>query len=179
MTQATNHRRSLPEILAALQAQVEAVQWEGQPAFGSVQLFDVTSLEQAFQELIASQQRVCFIVPDDEAFEPKLQAGKLLITRRLPVALLISDRVLGSRQKALYGDGLNTPGAFALAELCLAAVTGQLLDKPNGVQCVPKTSAVLHLDNPTASLPGRSCVELDLECTGGTLEATLALGPTL
>lgn len=179
MTAATNNRRSVPEILAALKTQIEGLQWDGAAAFGSVKLFDVASLETAFKELLESQQRVCFLVPDDEVFETKLRGRYLMLTRRLPVALLISDRVLGNRQKALYGDGTTTPGSFALAELILAAVTGQLLDNPAGVVCVPKTSAVLQLENSTTKLPGRSCVELDLECTGGTLETALSIGPNL
>lgn len=179
MTSSADNLRPVADVLAALKARCEAVQWRGTPAFGSVRLFDVSSLQEAVTELLASQQRVCFIVPDDEAFENRLQGRKILITRKLPVALLISDRVLGNRQKALYGDADHTPGALTLAHLVLVAITGELLPKPNAVLCLPRLAAILPLSDDANRLPGRSCVELDVDCTGGTLETTLSNGPNL
>lgn len=158
------------------------------PAFQSVKLFDTADLAAAMQELLLSQQRICLVIPDAERFESVLSgAHKLLVKRTLPVALLMSDRVLGDRQQALHGapaagDLPAVAGAFALQEIALAAVTGRLLAPGGGlggVLCQPVTATVLTVEDTKKKLPGRACVELDLDCTGGTLEAATGPGPIL
>lgn len=159
-----------------------------QAAFQSVKLFDTADLPAAFTELMENQQRVCFIVPDLEQFEAVLSGStKLQVRRRLPVALLISDRVTGNRLAALYGAAATDKlpaiaGAEPLKEIALAAVTGQLINGEPGkgnVLCSPTTSTVLTVEDAKRKLPGRACIELDLECSGGTLEAATGPGPTL
>lgn len=174
---ATSNRYSVPEILAALIALLQAVELEEDvPAFESVKRFDIENVDQAFKELMESKQRVCFVIPDLENFEPAVNAGKLMVTRRLPIALLISDRVMGDRQAALFGSD-DTPGAYALAEGALEAVTGLILDNPGGVKCLPLTMGALSIEDIQKKLPGRAVVELDVECTGGTLTASLGISP--
>ena len=192
---ATNNRRSVSEILAALSAALVAAQWtpvDNQPAipvFQSVKLFDLANLATAFQELTVADQRVCFIIADSEHFADKFSnAGdqgvqrQMLFTRRLPVALLMSDRVIGDRTTALYG-GMNGTvkilGAEGMKEIALTAVTGQLIANPNGIVCRPTSSAAVDVKDMRTKLPGRACVELDLECTGGTVAADLGPGRNL
>ena len=181
---ATSNRRSAGEIVEALGAVLLALQWtpaggSAESAFQSVKLFDLDALAAALSELIVSQERVCFIVPGDERFTARAESpARLVMTRTLPVALLLSDRVLGDRQAALYGTDTN-PGAFSLLELALPAVTGVLLANPRGVLVKPVTAAVVTVKDEARTLPGRACVELDLDCTGGTLSASLGAGPIL
>ena len=180
----TNNRRSVTEILSALKSALESAQWTpagGGPvaAFQKVKLFDLAQLADAFSELLVSEQRVCLLVPDAEKFESALQGNtRLLIKRTLPVALLLSDRVVGDRQQALHGaeasgGSVAVAGAFPLQEIALAAVTGQLLPNPKGVVCRPVTATVLDVQDTKRKMPGRACIELDVECTGGTLDATI------
>ena len=181
---ATNNRRSTTEVLTALKTALEVARWTpegGSPtvAFQKVKLFDLAQLDDAFSELLMSEQRVCLLVPDAERFESALQGStRLLIKRTLPVALLISDRVVADRQAALHGMvGTGSmpavAGAFPLQEIALAAVTGQLLPTPRGVVCKPVTATVLDVQDTKKKMPGRACVELDVECTGGTLDALI------
>jgi hypothetical protein len=154
-------------------------------AFGRVDLFDVESLTDAFRQLIISERRVCIIVMLTEQLTTEIQEQKILITRKQPVALLISDRRLGDRQKALWGDPADPtiPGAFALEKLTRPAVTGQLLDSANGKQkviCLPTMADSIFLkDEDKKELPGRAAVMLELECSGGTLTARIGPGSSL
>ncbi len=155
------------------------------PAFQNVQKFDIESLTDAFRYLIMSEQRVCVILFLDQQFTQKLSQGNLFITRMQPVALIISDRRLGDRVKALWGDpdDNTVPGAFALEEVVRPAVTGQLITGSQGLSNV--VSAPAHVtslflkDDDRQELPGRAAVMLELHITGGVLQATLGPGPNL
>lgn len=182
---ATAQRRSTTEILDALGAVLLALTWTSssgaaEAAFQQVRRFDLAALPQALSELLVAEERCCFIIPGDERFAVKVDGPqRLVVTRTLPIALLISDRVIGNRQAALYG-GENNPGAYGLLEIALPAVTGQLLDNPAGIVVKPIIASVFDLEGESAAQsPGRACVELDIECTGGTLAAQLAVGPNL
>jgi len=106
-----------------------------------------------------------------------VQHPKLIVRRRLPVVLLISDRVMGDRKAALWGNNL-TPGAMGLAELVLPAVTGQLIANPAGVVSEPQNTSVMTLkDTDKKELPNRIVVAMELQCRGGRLEATLDPAP--
>lgn len=184
---ATYNLRTVPEILAALKAALDAATWTpagGDPeaAFQSVKLFGMNSLPDAMRELLVSQQRVCFVIPDSERFAPETDGGKMVLSRTLPVALLISDRVLGNRQTALFGGAVGateTPGAYGLQKAALEAVAGQLIDEAPRVVCTPTQSAVVDIEDVQKKLPGRAALEVDLDCTGGTLTAALGPGPNL
>ena len=185
---ATSNRKSTSAILAAIKAALEAAMWtpdggEPQPAFPQVKLFDIANLPAAFTQLLASEQRVCFVIADSEQFlDTQSGSMKFILTRKLPVAVLLSDRVTGDRITALYGGmsgAAKILGAEGMKELALTAVTGQLLANPAGVVCKPTSSAVIHLEDKKNNMPGRACVELDLECTGGVLTADLGPGRNL
>jgi hypothetical protein len=184
MIAATSHRRATSEIVNALQTAVKAVKipaTQAAPAaaaFGNVELFDSENLVEVFQYLLITAQRVCVIVPLDEKFDCITEQRLLRVKRALPVALLISDRVLGNRKAALYGDD-STPGAFGLAELVLPAVTGLLLPNPNGVISEPQNTSIMSLNDTAKKLPNRITVVLELQCRGGWIEAPLAKGNVL
>ena len=150
------------------------------PAFQRIEQFDSESLVDAFQLLTLSEKRLCLIVALDEQFARDPRNNVMLITRTLPVTLLISDRVLGDRTTALYGDN-TTPGAQGLMELVLPAVTGLILPPPWGVTCEPVNSSVLIVKNQKEkqNLPGRAAVALELHCSGGNLQAAIGPVPVL
>lgn len=184
MATTTVNRTPTVTILNAIVAALEALEWTpaggaAEPAFQSVKLFDLNSLPDALQHLLVSQERCCIVVPDDERFTPRVQSQRrILLTRTLPVAIFLSDRILGDRQAALIGNA-TSPGAYGLVELVLPVLTGRLLAPPAGVNCVPTTCAVLNLQDGAQKLPGRSALELDVECTGGTIDAQLDPGTIL
>ncbi len=183
MTPATPHFSTTAAILAALQEAVGAVQLPDAfappgPAFGSVQMFDSENLVEAFQYLLITEQRVCVIVPLDANWEAESKQQRLVTRRTLPVALLISDRVIGNRQTALIGDA-KTPGAMGLKDLVVPAVTGQLIANPNGVISLPVHESVMAIKDTAKKLPNRITIVLELNCRGGWLEAPLDRGITL
>lgn len=181
MNAATGHFVSTGAIATALQTQLQLVKLadNATAAFQRVELFDCENLVEAFQTLLVSEQRIAIIVPLGGHWQEESSQRKLLARRIQPVAILISDRVIGTRTQALYG-GPNNPGAYALAALAVPLVSGQLLANPNGVISVPTHESVIVLKkDEKQNLPGRAAVALELECKGGWLEAPLGAGPTL
>jgi hypothetical protein len=187
-----SYRRATGDVLAALVAAVGAItlpngQWGSalpilSKAFDRVEVFDSEQLVEAFRYLLVTEQKVCVIVPMDERFSVFVEKRKLIVNRELPIALLISDRVLGSRKTALLGD-VNTPGALNLVELVLPAVTGMLLPNTvgppalSGVILEPSSSSVMSVKDMESDLPSRVCVGLELHARGGYLQADMPLGP--
>lgn len=184
MAATIQNRASVGAIVLALQAAVQAVQLPANAgaAFGEVKLFDEESLVEAFRYLHLAQQRVCVIVPMDEKLPVVAQGTRILMKRELPVVLLISDRVVGDRVKAMYGDlAANPPiyGADGLKELVLPAVTGLLIADPKTV-CEPTGASVFVVkDKMQQNLPGRSAVALELQVRGGTIAADVGPGAVL
>jgi hypothetical protein len=181
MTPATTFYATTGTIITQLQAAVEGVQLpEGfdpaGPAFGNVELFDAENLADAFAYLTIVEQRVCVIVPLSETIETISQGMKLIVRRVRPVALIISDRVIGSRKEALWGNA-TTPGAMGLMELTLPAVCGQLIDNPNGVVSEPSHVSVMSVKDTAKKLPNRIAVILEVKCRGGRLEAPITAVP--
>lgn len=181
MNPATGHFASTSAIAAALQAQLQAVQLPAAAgaAFQRVELFDSENLVEAFQVLLVSEQRIAIVVPLAAHWETECSQRKLLSRRVQPVAILISDRVLGTRTQALYGSA-NNQGAFNLSALAVPYVVGQLINNPAGVVSVPTSESSLVLKQADkANLPGRAAVALELDCKGGWIETYLNTGVTL
>ncbi len=181
MNAATYNRRPTTDIVSQLVTNLTNLQvtiGNAAPAaaFSRVAIFDSENLVAAFQQLLISEQRICLVVVMDEQFHTVNRGQQLIVTRTLPVTLLISNRQLGDRVAALYGNA-TSPGAYGLMELVLPAVTGMLLAPPNGVTCEPVNNSVLIVKNEKdkQNLPGRAAVALELHCCGGNLQA--ALGP--
>lgn len=181
---ATSHRQPTAAIVNKLMALVQAITWtpggtgtQAVAAFDRVALFDSEDLVEAFRYVLITEQRVCVIVPMPEQFESVFQVRKLTVKRALPVMLLVSDRVLGNRTQALWGDvqpdgTATTPGAMGLAEMVLPAVAGLILAAPAAVIGEPKSLTVLRVKDTEKDLPARVCAGLELECRGGYVEAT-------
>ena len=186
MSATVNTRRGTNDIVQQLVRVARAVEVSpGVKAFDRVEWFDSEVLEDAFRYLLISEKAVCVVVMLDESFEMVLEGPKGCITRRLPVGLLISDRVLGSRQKALSGDGAAVVGAMGLMELLLPAVSGELLAPRPGppqtarVVVEPKSVGVMSVRDTEKKLAGRVSVCLEVDCVGGRVEWQLAKGPAL
>lgn len=184
MNTATPHFVSVSAIAAALQAQLQLVKLvDGvTAAFEQVELFDSENLTEAFQLLLLNAKRLAVIVPLDSKWEDynKSRSNRLMVFRTIPMIVIVSDRVLGARQDALYGTA-TTPGAYGLEALALPFITGQIIDNPNGVVSRPVNSSVLIVKNNTdkKNLPGRAALAIELECQGGWMETFLAAGPSL
>ena len=185
MNPATGHFASTAAIAAALQAQLKLVQAPGlnggpaAAAFQRVELFDSENLVAAFMTLLISEQCIAIVVPLAAHWENECSQRKVLSRRVQPVAILISDRVLGTRTQALYGSASNQ-GAYNLSALAVPFVTGQLIANPAGVIAVPTSESVLVLKSQEREdLPGRAAVALEIDCKGGWIEAPLSAGPTL
>lgn len=108
---ASNHRRPTSEIVNAIVAVVTALKLADTvtPAFNRIELFDSEDLVAAFQFLLITEQRVCVVVPLTEEFDNVFSGLKLTVKRRLPLAILCSDKVLGSRKEALWGLPAEDP----------------------------------------------------------------------
>lgn len=181
MNQAEAHFSSTALIATTLQKQLQQVQLPaaGGAAFSRVELFDVENLVAAFQTLLISEQRIAIIVPTAATWETSCSQQKILTRRVQPMTVLISDRILGDRTSALYGNSKNQ-GALNLAALAMPWIVGQLVPIPNGCISVPKSETVITLkDTARADLPGRACVAIELDCKGGYIEARTAAGITL
>lgn len=181
MTPAASHFVSTAAIAQALQAQLQGVQLPNNAgaAFQRVELFDGLNPIEAFQVLLVSQQTIAIVVPLTERWETEFSQRKVLSRRVQEMAIIISDRVLGSRPAALYGSA-NNQGAYNLAALALPYVIGQLLPNPSGVIAVPGQNSIWHVsDKDKPSIPGRAGVVMEIDCKGGWIEAPLNIGPTL
>jgi hypothetical protein len=196
---ANNYSQTTTVIVQELQQRVAALTmvWPpavggaAVPAFDRVDVFDSENLVEAFRFLLVSEQRVCLIVPLDEDLEAKAVGLKLIVTRKRPIALLVTDRVLGDRRAAVFGsqaaDAAATPGALNLAEMVLPAVTGRLLDavpQDGGLTLskvigVPTHCGVFTVHDPKQELQGnRACALVQVDCEGGRLEAVVGPGAT-
>jgi len=178
---ATSYMRGTGEIVEEIVTRMRALMLpavDGQdpaPAFGRVELFDSENLVEAFRFLLLTEQRVCLVIPLMEGFEPEFQQLKLVVKRTRPVAVLVSDQVMGDRQSALWGN-LDTPGAYGLLEAALPELTGLLLGAPNKVSAVPRHATAMTVKDTENDLPGRLAVVLEVECRGGRMEARLGDG---
>lgn len=186
MTPATSTRNTTKDIIDALIMAIKLIKLSDNvtPAFGRVEYFDVEKLAEAAKFLLITEQRVCVIVPLEEQLEQAVKGQNIILTRTLPICLMISDRVLGDRQRkdALLGND-NTPGAQGLVDLTLPAVFGMLI-QPNagppavsGIKCIPTDISQINVVQ--KDLPGRVAMGIVLECTGGIYTANTGPGNIL
>lgn len=172
----SNALPSTTAILQALHARCAALTWQGQPAFDRVELFDLVELEQLMGRLVLNQSRFCVFIYAGEDFTTERRGIDLHVRRKLDVACLIGDRVLKDRVEAFLGNA-TTPGAYELNRLVVGAITGNLLDNPQGAFCVPVHSESLVIQSDAGKMPGRAAIELDLEIIGGEVKSTIGPGP--
>jgi hypothetical protein len=164
--------------LTALQAKLLALQWNGAAAFASVNVFDMSNLVVALQELISYANRQCLIVHDVERFECSRKGTQLDVRQRRTIVLLISDRHQGSRQKAMLGDAAGvppTPGALALKDVVLNGIVG-LLEPGMYIEPVAGEQMVLE-QKVRDQLQGRVAFSLTLRLVGGNVVVNLGQTP--
>jgi len=162
--------RATQEILDELVARLQAVTWtpaggSAEPAFQVVKLYDLTDIEAAFQELLVTKQRVCLVIYAGTRY-PDAGEGPGQVARRrvTEVTLLLSDRVHGGRQAAMFG-GDNNPGAVKLLDRVIQELPGPLFDEVAGaVDCAPVNASVLDIEDLKKTHPGRVAAQLDLDC---------------
>lgn len=172
----TNALPSTAAILRSLAGKCAAVQWNGMFAFERVEVFDVVDLKQLIGRLVLNQARFCVLVYAGQDFTTERRGLQLHLRGKHEVACLIGDRVIGDPVAAYLGNE-STPGAYELARLVAGAVTGETLPHPGGCYCTPLRCEALAIETEGARQPGRSVVELDLEITGGEIQAPVGGGP--
>ncbi|HEY4414472.1 MAG TPA: hypothetical protein VGO57_02175 [Verrucomicrobiae bacterium] len=173
--------KSVPVVLTILKNQLnQTLLADGvTQAFERIELFDNENLVEAFKTLLVSEQRIAVIVPLEARWSHDPKEKVRVMRRVLPVAVLVSDRQIGDRTTALFGND-ETPGAFGLSALALPLISGQLISNPGGVVAMPVSESVVILkDQERENLPGRAVVAVEIECQGGTMTATLDVAPTL
>lgn len=168
--------RATADIITALVAAMNTAQWtpEGgdpEPAFAVVKPFDSTDLPAAFAELLVTEQRVALIVYTGDDFEDANSGpGQVEVRRAAQISILVSDRVLGKRQEAIFGSATH-PGALRLKDIALAAVAGPLCAQPEAVDCRPVHAEPLILEDLKKKQPGRVAYLVDLECSDQVAES--------
>ena len=174
-------------LLDALRARLAALTWNGEPAFASINLYDLRDIAAALRELVVSQDRICLVVYEGETFATQRQGRNLHIKQVVKVTLFMSDQNLGDRQAAFYGaDG--TPGVIALKDLIVGlaplsngtvqpAVLGLLL--PNSVVTPVGSEPFVLSDSTREELAGRGAWATQLEITSGMLSVDTGLAPVV
>ncbi len=178
---------STEELLDAVQACLEQLRWEGEPAFGRVARFDQLDLAVAVGELQTMADRLCLLVYEGDRYET-LHAGRQIHVRRTAlVSLLMADRQVANRTEAVFG-GSGLPGVVALKDLVLGLATGAMpmgsaLPKPvtgrlfPGVYVRPVSATPLPHEGRPDALVGRGVWLVRLELVGGQLDFDLGQQP--
>jgi hypothetical protein len=166
------------ELLTALTWTPEG--GEAQPAFGEVKRFDEKDMATAFTQLYLSEARIALVIYGGEHFATeKGGVGELTIKRTLDVYVVVSDRVLGDHQQALYGSDEN-PGCMKLKDLAVPALAGRILPNPDGIESIPLNADMMTINAPEEKkpkLPGRKACYIDFEIRGGVITVTTGPGP--
>lgn len=170
------------QILDEIVTRLQALTWTpdgGDPedAFGLVSRFAVTDLEEAFADLLTTEQRVALVVCTGRDWQIMEEGPKTSMRRTTQVSVVVSDRILGDEQAAWSGSA-TTPGAWGLADLVPGAICGRLLDAPQAVDLLPVGEQDVSIDREVeTNLPGRAAVIIEFQAIGGWLHNTTAPGP--
>jgi hypothetical protein len=179
-----NTTKPTKDVLTTLKTKLAALQWTptggpAEAAFHHVEIFDMSDLVVALQELLALEgHRVCLIVHDSESFENEVKGRDLHCRQSRQVRLVLADRHWTERQAAMLGDTATpqtTPGALKLKDITLPAVCGLLQD---GIRCEPGSGELALLQSSDrADLAGRIVYFQDLTLAGGELKFDLGNKP--
>lgn len=178
---------STEQLLDAVQACLEQLRWEGEPAFGRVARFDQLDLAVAVEELQATADRLCLLVYEGDRYETHHAGRQLHVRRTALVSLLMADRQVANRIESVFG-GPGLPGVVALKDLVLGfcawppapgdyrpkPVTGRLFP---GVYVRPVSALPLPRDDRPDVLVGRRAWVVRLELVGGQLDFDLGQQP--
>lgn len=177
---------TLDAVLSEIETRLSALTWGTAvpPAtppkmFAEVRRWTSEDLVEAFQALIAVQDRVCFTVLTGVDWTPEEpERYPFYYRRQARVTLLVSDRQAGDPRKALWGDGSTMPGVWELAARAEAAVCGLLIQNPSGVIVSPDSDNPMEIVDLKRLLPGRVVVAVSLVAQGGRLTENMGnIGP--
>ena len=165
---------STKTALLVLKKKLESLTLGNDKAFESVEMFDMSNLLAALQELFKFGDRICLIVHDQEQFTNARAGRELRCRQSRDVVLMIGDRHIANRQKALFGDE-TTPGAFSLKDTVLNSVVGLL---EAGIYCEPLRGEQMVLEKKVREeLQGRVVFSLTLRLHGGNVIVDLGQAP--
>lgn len=148
---------------------------EPQPAFQRVELFGSSDLVEAFKELLLSQERIALVVYMGSDYETKKSSAEQTTTsRKLSVMVIVSDRVMGSAQKARFGSDVEpkNPGCLTLKDLIVEPLTGRILGNPDGVESSPINDDLIEVEDLKSKQPGRVGCVIEFEIKGGQIVKT-------
>lgn len=166
-------------LLEALRRQLSALTLPApraaEAAFQIVRPCAHENLAGALRELVVYEDRVCLIVPTATR-HANARAGRVLTSRRTAeFLLLIADRAYADADgsEAAFG-GPDAPGAAALAELVIAALTGRSLGLP-GVALEPGAGEPFRVGpGKDRALPaGRECWAQAFSTAAGEMRCDL------
>ena len=134
----------LQKVQAALEGLQLGAPFTPGPAFAKVHAYAHENLAQAMQDLLIFDDRACLIVPTGTSHTNQREGRVFTARQETEFVLLICDRVYGGQfeAEALLGNA-DTPGMVALADLVVAALSGQSFDlapvclQPTGGQPIP------------------------------------------
>jgi hypothetical protein len=121
----------LLDIEQRLRAVLDAT---GAPAFGTVELYDMSAL----------------VVLETVDHENKLEGLRFTIKRSFKITLILANRFYTTRRAAMMGEGA-TPGLLTLGELAVKEISGKSAD----YYIAPETGEMFALGSSEANHPDR------------------------
>lgn len=157
-------------ILPLLKALLEALTLTPPtPLFEKVEVFSMINLLQALEDLRVFKNRVCLVIPGDDAFENEVAGRELRTPTYRSFHLLMADRNYGARQRASTGSVESTnPGVIVMKEKVEDALVGinfGLL----GARVRPIHGEPFALqDDDRDAAAGRECWKFEISVEAGT-----------
>jgi hypothetical protein len=127
-------------LIAQLRSRLEALPLSpdsDEKLFQRVGVFGANRLVEAIEATVASEARVCFIVPGGDTHSNSQPDALLVHSRRTTrLALIIADRVMDAASDAAVVGGPHTAGILDLKDAVIEHLTREPLPLP-GVALVP------------------------------------------
>lgn len=99
-------------------------------AFAAVEVFDLTDIKKAFDELLVYEDRAAFVILEKIEHSNEANGGNLTIGRALQVTVAFTDRRYVDRIKAMMGDDTPAPdaipGCLLIQTLMVDAMAGKM-----------------------------------------------------
>jgi hypothetical protein len=140
-------------ILLDIEQRLRDLKTAGPPevaAFGEVQLYDLSDLGQAMQELYLTADSVALVVLESVEHESRLEGIRYTLRHSFKVSLILANRFYTTRRAAMMGEG-GSLGLLALAELAVISLSGQA----SGYTAAPESGEMFALGSTEASHPDR------------------------
>lgn len=135
-----------------------------QPAFEQVKLYDALDFPSAMEDLTVQKGRVALVFAGDERWETMNTTNPELTPvqrRRTSVTVAVSDRVVGDRTAAIWGDDTH-PGCRLLADIAAAACRGPLFNAEPWAAGY-QTTTTRHDISADEHMPGRAALAVEFE----------------